>query len=728
MKRAHHFPAPHTLQPDHYIFWQQRTYQVVALDPDNALLLHVQSLAEEPGTQLSLLDLLAVPRTSPSAPLFAPTLEALHQQIEERYALAQGTTTHDLPNSFVIKARIITSVVEMVRRLVSEDERRAKARKEPISHYQAICRALLTVNKTIIRMEVKGTSQEIKLHAGPTSYYKYERLYDTYHGDEAQIAASFRRSTFRLPHMSPAQFHFVDTCLLLYYGNTRSTKTRVYQMASDILEKRTKGYWVNPERCGMTIPENLVTELLDLKIPLQAILDNPEKRALLTQIEMPSTGWFSGYTRYIEAQPDQGEQIITARLGKGMWEQFHLVFDTFVHRAQFPLQYVFADHWLLDAWIVDEETRTKPSRLWLTLLIDAYSRSILGMALLYEDPCIESIQQALKHAIWEKPSHLALGIEQEWACYGIPLQLFLDNAWAHHSHSLENLARVLSHNGTYNSIDLVFRPPYKGRYGAIIERLFKNFSGQIKELVTGAIQSSDPKDIRAAARAACLLYPDMNRLLHQLILRYQHTPHRELQNMTPHEKWSEGIQSSGLPLVPPGTPAMDRLFLRMYPQTRQVQNQGIPAFGLHYWSAQLGGIERIDREGRAVQYNFRYDPTDISRISLFRNGEWVGDGSARELQQADGTYRQVSLAEWKMAKRLASSQEQQTISQTPADLALVSGLQALARQRTQEKKAAQRNGMTPRAQPVEAPKQTAEPAPNEAPDAETERVLRFLHG
>jgi len=77
-------------------------------------------------------------------------------------------------------------------------------------------------------------------------------------------------------------------------------------------------------------------ELLDLKIPLQAILDNPEKKPLLTQIEMPSTGWFSGYTRYIEAQPDQGEQIITARLGKGMWEQLHLVFDTFVHRAQVP--------------------------------------------------------------------------------------------------------------------------------------------------------------------------------------------------------------------------------------------------------------------------------------------------------------------------------------------------------------------------------------------------------
>src|SRR3989441_4767629 len=665
MKRARHVPAPNTLQPGHSIFWQQRTYQVIAHDPDNALLLHAQPLTERPGATLSLLDLLAIPRTSPSAPLFAPTLEALHQQIEERYSLSQGTTTHDLPDSYVIKARIVTSVVEPVRRLVLEDERRAKARGESMSRKQAIRRALSTVNKTTIRMEVRGTLQDIPLHAGLTSYYKYERLYDTYHGDEAQIASSFRRSTFRLPQMSPAQLHFIDTCLLLYYGNTRSTKTRVYQLAQDILEKRTKGYWVNPERCGETIPENLVTELLDLKIPLQAILDNPEKKPLLTQIEMPSTGWFSGYARYIEAQPDQGESLITARLGKGMWEQFHLVFDTFVHRAQFPLQYVFADHWLLDAWIVDEQTRQKPSRLWLTLLIDAYSRSLLGMALLYEDPCIESIQRALKHAIWEKTSHLDLGIEQEWAYYGIPLQLFLDNAWAHHSHSLENLARVLSRNGTYNSIDLVFRPPYKGRYGAIIERLFKNFSGQVKELVTGAIASNDPKDVRTAANKACLLYPDMNRLLHQLILSYQHTPHRELGGLTPHQKWSEGIESSGFPLPPPLTPTMDRLFMRLHPQTRQVRSRGIPAFGLNYWSTELGGIERVDREGKAVQYNFRYDPTDISRISLFRNGEWVGDGKARELQRADGTYRCISLAEWQMAKRLVSSQESQTEGQTP---------------------------------------------------------------
>ncbi len=80
MKRTHRLPTPNTLLPGHYIFWQQRTYQVVAPDSDNALLLHVQPLAEGSRTVLSLLDLLSIPRMNPSAPLFAPTLEALHHE------------------------------------------------------------------------------------------------------------------------------------------------------------------------------------------------------------------------------------------------------------------------------------------------------------------------------------------------------------------------------------------------------------------------------------------------------------------------------------------------------------------------------------------------------------------------------------------------------------------------------------------------------------------------
>jgi hypothetical protein len=80
-----------------------------------------------------------------------------------------------------------------------------------------------------------------------------------------------------------------------------------------------------------------------------------------------------------------------------------------------------------------------------------------------------------------------------------------------------------------------------------------------------------------------------------------------------------------------------------------------------------------------------------------------------------------------MAKRLAGYLENQTEGQTPAELALVSDLQTLSQQRTQEKKAAQRNGSKYSPKILDEPRQTTGSIPNEAPDAETKRVLRFLH-
>jgi hypothetical protein len=123
---------------------------------------------------------------------------------------------------------------------------------------------------------------------------------------------------------------------------------------------------------------------------------------MLVPIDLPSQSWFYTYLRWFRNQPDQGQQVITARYGREVWEREHLVFDTYVTRAAFPLQYVFADHYLLDVFVVDEATRSQLDRLWLTLLIDAYSRSVVGLALLYETPGVMSIQTALQHAIWPK--------------------------------------------------------------------------------------------------------------------------------------------------------------------------------------------------------------------------------------------------------------------------------------------------------------------------------------
>ena len=722
-------PPSHRLRPGEYLYWQRQIYRIVELHYETALQVLAETIPEATRVPLSLLDLFSQSGEQKETLLVASSLEALTKQMEERYAASTekgAVLAHDIADAFILKARLITFIVESVQRLVSEEERRAQALHEPFSQTQAVLRALAACNGSRIQMPLHDQKVEQIIHVGLTSYYKYLRLYTLYQGDEAQIAASFHRSTFRRSQLSRAQFHFIDTCLLLYYGSTRVTKTRVYRLAQDILDTRTQGWWIDPDRCGAHIPEDVVTELLDLKIPLQAILENPEKAALLVKIEMPSSAWFYGYANYLEATPDQGKTMLTKRLGKDMWDQYYLVFDTFVQRAQLPLQYVFADHWLVDAWIVDEATRSQPSRLWLTLLVDAYSRAILGLALLPEDPCIESIQTALRHTIWPKTSHTAYGIAGEWCTYGIPQQLFLDNAWAHHSHSLENLARTIAQGGRYNSIDLVFRPAYKGRYGAIIERLFKNFSGQLQELVKGAIPGPTAKEAREGAKEACLLYTDLDRILHQLIVMYQHTPHRELQGRTPHQVWCEGITSSGLPMIPPLSPGVERSFLRLYPDVRHISSRGIAAFGLHYWSVDLGGLARRDQTGKSIPYQFRYTPTDISQIALFRDGAFVGDARASELQQADGSMRSVSQAEWTQAKQRVREQDPQAIGKTAGELVLMTDLKELHERRSLEKKAKRRaRPETKDATPSPMP----ETPPVQAPlDEDTARVLRFLHG
>ena len=625
------------LRPGWYLYWQKQIYQVHTLHPDN-LLVQVVNIATDEMTDLSLDALLTSGQDGELPLLAAPSLAVLRTEIAAYQPRRQPGDETSLPTHLLARADKIIQTVETVEQLLAQAQRRAQLHGETFGRTQSLQQAVQQLETPI---------------AWPT-FYKYRRLYQQHDGDRTRLAAALRRATFNQSKASPAALHFLDTLILRYYARQRPIRpATLYRLAQSVM-KRTGYRWPDPDHCSGGMPQNLVEELLDPKLPMQSILDNEEKRPLLAAIDLPSRSWFYTYLRWFEHQPDQGQQVITERYGRDVWEHEHLVFDTYVARASFPLQYVFADHCLLDVFIVDEATRSQLDRLWLTVFIDAYSRSILGLALLYETPGIMAIQSALQHAIWPKTSHKAQGIQQEWVCFGIPQQLSLDNAWGHHSHSLENLARVISQNGRYPSIDLLFRPPYRGRYGALVERYFGNLGGRIKEHLLGALSSSQKQHVRNAAREACLLYQDIDWFIHQSVVAYQHTVHSELDGLTPHEKWVEGLQAS-MPLVPSLTPDMQRLFWRMSPDTRVITSKGVSAFGLHYWSPDLSRAERVGKDGRRIQFSFRYNPADISCLALFRDGNWVGDVYAKQLRQPDGSTRSISLAERQLAQKMAQN-------------------------------------------------------------------------
>jgi hypothetical protein len=621
-----------SLRQGWYLSHQGTVYQITAFDTAS-LALDAVNLTTTETVQFNLGALLV---DHPETLYFAPTLSALNQDMQQKPSPVGLFETNTLPEGLLTRARHILHIVSTVEQQVNAEKRRALLKGERFRRTPAL-RQVLSILDTPIAL--------------PT-FYKYRRLCQENGGSEAALATALRRSSLHQTRMSRAQFHFLDTLILRYYKRTPPLRPQtIYRLAQSVL-KRTTGHWLDPDACAAEVPAVIVEELLDPKLPIEVVLNNPEKAAVLTAVQLPSRSWFYTYLRWFEQQPEDGKAVVTARYGAEKWEQEYMVFDTFVSHAALPLEYVFADHYLLDVFVVDETTRRERDRLWLTVLIDAYSRSILGMALLYENPSIMSIQSALHHALWPKTSHTALGVTGEWSCYGIPQQLSLDNAWAHHSHSLEDLARMVSQNGQYASIDLVFRPPYRGRYGALVERFFGNLSAQIRAFLPGSLQSSQRGHVRQAAREACLLYQDVNRFLHETILNYQHTVHSELQGLTPHEKWLEGLQM-GLPLVPPQTPEMQRIFWRLHPQTRVLTSKGISAFGMAYGSPDLSQAARYDRHRKPVRYAFRYDPADIGCLALFRDGSWVGDVYAHALRQPDGSRLAVSLAERKLAQRMA---------------------------------------------------------------------------
>lgn len=627
--------SPKNLQVGWYVFQDGCVYQVTDIDANSGAVTlrdhHTDMVQTSSGAELF---------TGQGMPcLYASTLSALQNEIIRQQPLAEAFVDGSgLPQTLMDKAKFIIAVVEQIQQRTEARRLEAQRQGRMLKQTAALKAVLADADITI----------------GLTTYYKYLQIYRQYHGNHAQIAAGLRRSSFNQLRMNAVQLHFIDTLLqAVALRPNPLNKMGIYRLAQSIMA-RTGGHWIDPERYTRPVPESLIADLLNADIAMTNIEANGDHACWLVEIKLPSQRWFYNYIKHIEQQPDGGQALMTARYGKEAWERAYQIYDTFITQAAAPLQFVFADHWQMDVLVLDEEEQ--PVRLWLTLLLDAYSRSVLGMALLSETPCIESIQQALLHAIWPKQSHQQWGLSGTWPCYGIPQHLSLDNAWAHHSHSMEDLARSLSMSGQYNAMTLAFRPPYRGRYGAIIERIFGNFSDQVRQFLPGAIQPDRRQAYAQAVKTARLRYDDLNRFLHEIILHYQHTPHIGLGGMTPHEKWQEGLQL-GLPLVPHLKPDVERLFWRMAPRSRTLTSKGIAAFGLHYTAAALNGAPRTDLQGQTIRYTIRYSPMDISRLAVFRDGQWVAEVYAKELRLADGTTQRLSVAEREMARQLARSMD-----------------------------------------------------------------------
>jgi putative transposase len=82
---------------------------------------------------------------------------------------------------------------------------------------------------------------------------------------------------------------------------------------------------------------------------------------------------------------------------------------------------------LLDLLLTDDKGR--PSKPWLTVILDDYSRAVAGFMIAFEAPSALHTALALRQAIWRKP-------EPMWQVCGIPGILSMEYVPRHIFHNM----------------------------------------------------------------------------------------------------------------------------------------------------------------------------------------------------------------------------------------------------------------------------------------------------
>lgn len=251
------------------------SYQITGIGPGGSLILtkNYETGEEVEFTYEEFLD---------QADLFALSMDGLRKKLIMRKPETISPPEGGLPAHLLNRAKREIAIVQRVRAKLDEREN-----------------DIMRWGETEVLKQVVET-EDISL----STYYNHRKRYNEANGDVNVLASSYHRKTFGQIKITKAQEHFLDQLILDYPTQSPSD---VFKVGHNRLE-RTGGLWVDPEKCE-SVPEDLVIELTDSRIPMSTILSNPDKKGLLVPISLVSRSFFYDYHRGLTAQPDLGRGV-----------------------------------------------------------------------------------------------------------------------------------------------------------------------------------------------------------------------------------------------------------------------------------------------------------------------------------------------------------------------------------------------------------------------------------
>lgn len=284
--------------------------------------------------------------------------------------------------------------------------------------------------------------------------------------------------------------------------------------------------------------------------------------------------------------------------------------------ADYPLSFVQIDHTKLDIILVDEEYRQPLGRPWITLAIDVYSRVITGYYLSLDAPSIVSVGICASMSMLPKARKMVeYELDSAWEVWGIPESFHSDNGADFRTADLQRACLKYGINWEY-------RPIGGKQFGGHIERLIGSLNQEIHTLPGTTFSSIGKRGNYNSEKEAVFTFVEFEKWLLTWITKvYHNRKHSEI-NMTPLQKWEEGIWGT---LSSPGIGLRDKpgdeytLIIDFLPQfERTIQRHGVSIDSLRYYSDVLRyWISSRDQDGKIKSFIFKRDPRDISYIWFY---------------------------------------------------------------------------------------------------------------
>ena len=318
---------------------------------------------------------------------------------------------------------------------------------------------------------------------------------------------------------------------------------------------------------------------------------------------------------------------------------------------EYPLAIIQVDHTPIQICLVDEEDRQPIGDAWLTLVIDTYSRMVLGFYLTFDPPSTLSTGLALAHAFLPKDEYLRTqGVSGEWPCWGFPDVILVDNAAELNGQMMHGARR------RYRFI-LRDRPVDAPNFGGHVESAFRTFMYELKSVPGTKFSNPVERGEYDSEGRAIFTIAEFEAFFTEFLVNDYHLHDHSgagMDGTVPLLKWKQGIFEGDV-MPPTGLP--DRpgdqkaLYISLMPfKRRTVRNGTIQMLDEEYHSGTLTLIgDKVDLTKPLADRKFeiRYDPRNISKVWLY----YEPNDSYIEVPFADLRKGPISLWERDARKR-----------------------------------------------------------------------------